>query len=96
MTYQCFDEKRIEKSLLGFHKGLQRKMLGQTRRNQHTNQHVSGFGLEWCSGPFLGGVKIVNATKGVSFHGDPPLQKFNEKKSEKNICQDLKLDQKVP
>ena len=27
---------------------------------------------------------------------NPPLQKFKETNSEKKICQDLKLDQKVP
>ena len=57
----------------------------------------AGFGLGWCSGPLFFSVKIVNATIGVGFDGDPPLQKFNETNSEKKICQNLKLDpKKVP
>ena len=89
-------EKRKEKSSLEFHKEIPRKMLGQSWWNQHTNQHVSGFsfGMVFRSfySVFLG--KGGNATIGVSFDGDPPLQKFKETNSEKQICQDLKLDPK--
>ena len=88
--------KETRKELIGISQGA------PTRQNVGTNLTESTHACfrqdsVWDGVQVLFLVKIVNATIGVSFDGDPPLQKFNETNSEKKICQNLKLDpKKVP
>jgi len=59
---QCLDvRKEKRKELIGISQGASlAKCWDKLDGIKPTNQHVSGFGLEWCSGPFFlgGGEKL--------------------------------------